>query len=148
MVDSPTRSQILAGIPGGMANADPTVPSKSPNPKDIIGLTKPPVHLVPPILEVEAAMAFLDGAKKYGAYNWREHPVLYSVYHAACKRHLGQAWDGENIDAKSKVKHLAHAVACIAILLDAEACGCLIDDRPTPGGVSKRIEDLTTSPNT
>jgi len=44
---------------------------KSTNPKDRIGIKKPPIHLVPPVAIIHEAMAFKDGADKYGPYNWR-----------------------------------------------------------------------------
>lgn len=113
------------------------------NPKDLLAVKKPPIHLVPPIQEVLTSLAFQDGAIKYGPFNWREKKVKYSVYYAAAIRHLKQVYDGEDIDPISKVPHLAHASACIAILMDAAACGCLVDDRPAKGATSKVIEEYT-----
>ena len=45
--------------------------TKPTNPKDAIGAAKLPLHLVPDTLRIYAAMAFAEGASKYGAYNWR-----------------------------------------------------------------------------
>jgi hypothetical protein len=43
------------------------------------------------------------------------------------------AWfNGEECAQDSGVHHLAHAMACLAILLDAKTCGKLNDDRPPP----------------
>ena len=45
----------------------------------------------------------------------------------------------------SKAHHLGHARACLGILLDAMANGCLEDDRPTPKDrklMSKLLADL------
>jgi hypothetical protein len=40
--------------------------------------------------------------------------------------------DGEDLDPESGMDHLAHIMACCAVLLDAKAAGKLNDDR-TPG---------------
>jgi len=38
---------------------------------------------------------------------------------------------------------LAHTLACLAIILDAEAAGTLIDDRNYPGNYSALVEQLS-----
>lgn len=106
------------------------------NPKTAIGATKVPLHLVPPSASHHLALAFKDGAAKYGPYNWRDHKVSASVYVSAAKRHIDAWWDGENLSADAKVEHLAHAMACMAIILDAASVGMLNDDRPTAGAAS------------
>jgi hypothetical protein len=103
------------------------------NPKASVGATKIPLHLVPPSARHFLALAFEDGARKYGPYNWRDTGVSVSTYYGAAGRHLDAFFDGENIAADSKVHHLAHAMACCAIMLDALGVGKLIDDRPKPG---------------
>lgn len=91
---------------------------------------KLPLHLVPPALIEETAKAFADGAKKYTPYNWREGGASVSVYYGALLRHIFAYWNGEEISADARVSHLAHAAACIAILLDTQKYGSLEDDRP------------------
>ena len=71
----------------------------------------------------------MDGARKYGPYNWRDNAVLARVYIAAAKRHLAYWAAGEETAKDSGVHHLGHAIACLAILLDAQATGNLGDDR-------------------
>jgi hypothetical protein len=115
----------------------------STNPKDLIGVKKPQLDLVPPVLEIWVAKAMEDGARKYGAANWRAKKVRARVYIAAAKRHILEYLDGEDTAADSGVHHLAHAAACIGILLDAEATGNLIDDRPAKGAASRLIAELT-----
>jgi hypothetical protein len=100
------------------------------NPKTAYGVQKAPLHLIPPPALLALAGVMGLGAKKYGAYNWREHTVSASVYQAAAMRHLLAWWDGESVDPESGQSHLAHAMACLAIVLDAEAHGKLNDDRP------------------
>jgi hypothetical protein len=82
------------------------------------------------------ALAFKDGAVKYGPYNWREHMVSASVYYGAARRHLDSWWDGEDVSADALVHHLGHVMACCAILLDALTVGKLNDDRPIKGAVA------------
>ena len=103
------------------------------NPKTAIGVTKVPLHLVPPSAKHYLAMALADGARKYGPYNWREKTISISVYKAAMERHLDAFWDGEENAPDSGVHHLAHAMACCALILDAMTLGKLNDDRPKPG---------------
>jgi hypothetical protein len=112
------------------ANGPDTPVSKPSNPKDSVSGSRTPVGLVPDILKAEVSMAFLEGALKYGRYNWRVAGVRSSVYHDAIERHLAKWWNGEDRDQKTRVKHLASVGACVAILLDAELCGKLTDDRP------------------
>lgn len=103
------------------------------NPKDRVGIKKPPVHLVPAAGIIEMAMAMKNGALKYGPYNWRSHPVNLTVYIGAAQRHLLLALDGEDKASDSGCHHAAHVAACMAIILDAIATGNLIDDRPVKG---------------
>lgn len=116
------------------------------NPKDRIGQTKPPLHLIPPAAEVLEAVVMGLGARKYGPFNWRSSKVRATVYIAAAKRHLAQWLDGESNDAESGVSHLAHARACLGILLDAQATGNMVDDRPPPGVATTLIAQHTGEP--
>ncbi len=112
-----------------------------PNPKKAFGDKKVPLHLVPPALTIFAALGFRDGAEKYGPFNWRKDPVETGTYYAAALRHLYAWHDGEEIDADSGNHHLAHAAACMAILLDAISIGNAIDTRPPAGPASKVLTE-------
>jgi len=116
--------------------------SKPTNPKDLLGLKKTPLRLLPPTASIECSMVMGLGAKKYGAYNWRENSVRHTVYLEAALRHILQALDGEDADKESGRPHEAHAMACMAILLDAKHGGNLIDDRNKSGTVAKLIDEL------
>lgn len=109
------------------------------NPKTAIGVTKIPLHLIPPSAKHFLAEALANGASKYGAFNWREADISISVYKAACERHMDAFWDGEDFAADSGVHHVAHAMACCALILDALTIGKLNDDRP-PKGASPRLQ--------
>lgn len=64
-----------------------------------------------------------------GHFNWRKSKVCVTTYVAAIMRHLNAFRDGENDDPESGLPHLAHIGASVNILLDAQACGTLVDDR-------------------
>lgn len=117
----------------------------STNPKDAIGLTKPALRLVPPALTLHVAQAMADGARKYGAYNWREHPVRLTVYLEAILRHVYSCLDGEDRTRDGvNCLHVASIAAGCAIILDALETGNLIDDRSKGGPAADIIEALTS----
>jgi len=84
----------------------------------------------------------MDGARKYGPYNWREKKVLMRVYIAACQRHLAELLDGEDIDPISGCYHVGHGLACLGIIADAMFTGNLEDDRPVPGPAGRMIREF------
>lgn len=103
---------------------------KESNPKEVVAAGKVDTSLVPPIAYLGLAAAFTEGALKYGAFNWRISGAKWSTYHAACQRHLLKFMEGEACDSVSKVHHLDAAMACLAILRDAQLQNTLEDDRP------------------
>jgi dATP/dGTP diphosphohydrolase len=113
------------------------------NPKDALGLKKPPLRLVPSSALFYMARVMGLGAAKYGPYNWRERKVRRSIYLEAAMRHILSALDGEDIDPESGVPHEAHAAACMGIVLDALATGNLVDDRPVKGAAARLIAEHT-----
>ena|ERR1017187_2719599 len=63
--------------------------------------------------------AVLDyGAKKYARNNWSKVPNLESRYLAACIRHVFARARGEKLDPESGLPHLAHAMCCLAFILE------------------------------
>ena len=107
--------------------------SKPANPKQQYGDLKVPLHLVPSTALVAIAMGLKEGARKYGAFNWREVEVETMTYVGAVMRHL-MAWvDGEDIDGESGNPHLFHAMASLAILVDATESHRCTDNRPPEG---------------
>lgn len=94
---------------------------------------KPQLQAIPPVASREMAAALQNGIDKgYGPWNWRGDPVKLSVYLGAMKRHIDAIVDGEDHASDSGVHHLGHVMASCAIILDAEMCGTLIDDRILP----------------
>lgn len=114
------------------------------NPKDSLGALKVPLNMTPEVARIWWALAQADGAKKYGECNWRNRPVKMSVYLEAIDRHRALMKAGQDIDSKSGLPHTGHIMACAAIIEDARACGCLIDDRYEKDGAVALIEALTS----
>ena len=120
-----------------------TKSSNSLNPKDIVGSDKLPLHLWPTTASALGSLALLDGALKYGKQNFRAVGVKSSIYLDAAKRHLDAWYEGEEAAPDSGVHHLGHALACIAILVEAIAAENLNDDRAYPTHYKKWIDKLT-----
>ena len=118
-----------------------------PNPKQRYGDLKPDLSLVPGVAIAHAAMAFENGAVKYGPYNWRDKAVEARTYVAAAMRHLhayldGEEYSADTVAAGKPVHNLGHVIACCAILLDAQEQGNLIDNRPLAGKSSAMHEHV------
>ena len=104
---------------------------KPTNPKDSLGIKKVPIHVVSMPVLAELGLAMMEGARKYGAHNYRNSGVRASVYIDAVWRHLFlQFWEGEDIDKDSGVHHIAKAIACLCVLRDAMLADNWVDDRP------------------
>ena len=114
------------------------------NPKHAAGKGKSVTHVVPQIVMHELGLAMLEGALKYGAYNWRTAGLVTSTYYDAARRHLDAWWEGEEIDPESGVSHLVKAMACLAVMRDAQIQGMVhVDDRP-PKSMEGWMEDINT----
>lgn len=101
------------------------------NPKSLQGAKKYSLRYLPLSANIAVNQALEDGAKKYGPANWREKGVAISVYIDAALRHINQFYDGKQDNASdSGAPNLGHAMACMAIIIDAMAEGSAIDDRP------------------
>lgn len=103
--------------------------SDTANPKDAAGRAKVPLHLWPATATAFGAMGFQEGMLKYGCNNWRATPVSAAVYVAAAKRHIDAWMEGQDNSPDTGNPHLGNALACLAILVDAQVNGTLIDDR-------------------
>jgi hypothetical protein len=102
----------------------------TPNdPKGAIGATKTPLALIPPFAMEQTAWVHKLGSQKYGHYNWRKTGVCATTYVAAIMRHLNAWRDGEDLDPESGISHIAHIACSCNILLDAQHCNMLQDDR-------------------
>lgn len=116
------------------------------NPKTLMGAKKPDLSVVPPVALLHLATAMMNGAEKYGPFNWRDQSISYRPYLAAAMRHLASCLDGEDfstdtIETGLPVHHLGHVMACCSIILDAVHCGTMNDNRPkVPGQTGQAIE--------
>lgn len=116
--------------PAGRCPICDAVETKETNPKDEAASDRVDLSLIPDTALVHLALAFQEGHQKYGAYNWRVAGVQASIYIAANRRHVNKWWNGLDHDSSSMVRELGHAMACLAIIIDAIECGKLVDDRP------------------
>ena len=114
---------------------------KATNPKEAFGDAKMPLDLLPDTAVVQFNLAFLEGALKYGQYNWRIAGVKVSTYVCAARRHLSKFWNGQDADPVTQVHELASVGACVAIMLDAMIVGKLKDDRPPKADMERALAD-------
>lgn len=103
---------------------------KSTNPKDAVGTRKVPFSVVPWRVIALIGLALLEGARKYGRHNYRKIGVRASVYIDATMRHLGDWWEGTDIDLDSNLNHIDKAMASLVVLRDSMLQGNWVDDRP------------------
>jgi hypothetical protein len=113
------------------------------NPKDRLGAKKVPLRLVPMVGLIWESLAFAEGARKYGEFNWRNRRVRRSVYCEAILRHVIALLAGEDIDPDSGLPHEAKIRACCSIMLDAALIGDLIDDRFEKDMAARLLKQLT-----
>lgn len=111
------------------------------NPKDLVGAKKSPLGLVPVAGAIMSAPAHLNGANKYGAFNWRKQPVQAMTYVEAIQRHLAAWVDGQDNAEDTGIHHFAHAIAGLNILADAMGLGILIDNRPPKGPAADMLRE-------
>lgn len=124
----------LSSVGSGQTSTgmDTAVPSPCPAPtveakKNDEG--KPDLSLIPEAALVEAARAFMVGAKKYGRYNYLRGTFTICRIMAAMLRHAYAYLRGEEYDPVDGQHHIGSIIACAGIILDLRARGKLIDDR-------------------
>jgi hypothetical protein len=117
----------------------------TPNdPKGAAGALKTPLSLIPPYAMEQTALVHKFGAERYGAFNWRDTGVCASTYVNAIMRHLNAWRDGETLDPESGISHLAHIACSCNILMDADYCGRLQDDRNiTPHNTNNQLHETS-----
>ena len=89
---------------------------------------KAPLSLIPTCALAAEARAMGFGAKKYGRFNYRGG-MDWSRLIDASLRHITAFNAGENDDSESGLPHLAHARACLGMLLDYIENNLGTDDR-------------------
>jgi hypothetical protein len=108
----------------------PRPDTKDTNPKDAIGIKKPPITTVPLNVLAEVGVGMLEGSMKYGRHNYRVAGVRASVYVDATWRHLMSWWEGEDTDPDSGLSHITKAICSLCVLRDAMMNDMWQDDRP------------------
>lgn len=124
-----------------------------------MGTKKPSLHAIPSVALLHLGRAMHYGAYMapradgkppgYGLFNWRKDPVSALTYIDAGLRHKLSWADGEEYSkdteaAGYKVHHLAHDMACNAILLDCIEGDWLNDNRGPKGHFAEVVEAWTT----
>jgi len=115
---------------------------KPSNPKDRMATSRLDLSLFPQTAIAYGALAFTEGDLKYGGYNWRVAGVSANVYVAALFRHVFKWYNGELEDIETHVPHLASAIACLSVIIDAVECGKLNDDRPPKADMAKLLGEF------
>lgn len=121
-----------------MTKRQPT--KQSQNPKDLAARQRVNIALLPSSGIIHGAMACMDGAEKYGPYNFRDEKISFLGYISAIQRHALDLVDGEDCASDSLCHHLGHIIATASILIDAIENDCVIDDRPKKGRASAILE--------
>lgn len=75
--------------------------------------------LIPPLAEEEMVKVLTFGANKYAPNNWQNVDDM-SRYVDATLRHIASYRKGERNDAETNLHHLAHAMCCLAFIVDLE----------------------------
>lgn len=134
------RSDYDYDVSAGQSNSATNVPalgenykvklSDSTNPKDLSYGKKLPLSLVPSILVRKVAECMKDGAIKRSPFNWRKDKISAMQTLDKILRHVYDCLDGKDLTEDTQLSNLAAAAADIAVYLDAQEYGSLIDDRP------------------
>lgn len=110
---------------------------KASNPKDAIGSRKLPWHVFPMRVLAGVIHAFVEGALKYGSFNYRAVGVRATVYTDGAMRHISRFLEGEDYDPEVtgyadgvRIHHLDKAIASLVVLRDSMLRGNWTDDRP------------------
>lgn len=143
-------------------------PGLAENPKEAIGLRKPPTSTLPwgPLVEVgqamsegevpplaalhvptlyQVALGLTEGALKYGRHNYRvAGGILASVYFDATNRHLDALMAGQDIDPDSGLYHGVKAICSTLVLRDSMIQGSFRDNRPprSPFDFNEAVSDI------
>lgn len=120
-------------------NVENKQPSMSPNVGDVNSTErgsgarynsgKPDFSLLPLFTLEEELRVWEYGKKKYAAWNWAKG-MPWSVPYSSLMRHLSAWQAGEELDNETKLKHLAHAMCNLRMLMLYSETYTEGDDRP------------------
>lgn len=118
---------------GGYPDLKPpqyTKPSLAANPKDAVGVRKwRQFFCIPYRVMWEVGVGMLEGALKYGRFNYRSTGVQASIYIDASRGHLDSWCEGQDIDPDSGLSHITKAICSLIVLRDGMIEGNFVDDR-------------------
>lgn len=126
-------------VPGLRFRAGPLLDDPLVNPKAAAGAVKAPFHATPELGLIMMENVMAGGGYKYGDFNYHDSKVDAATYLSAIRRHLLLWKDGVDMDAESYQNHLAHVMACCAILIEAQGTGMFIDNRPKTGLIEEAL---------
>ena len=149
-----------------------TDPGLAENPKEAIGMSKPPTSVIPVPSLIEIGKYALivsglpsnvpplsllhvptlysvgigcgEGGFKYGRHNYRAAGrILASVYYDATGRHLDALAAGQDMDPDSGLYHGVKAICSLIVLHDSVIKGTFNDDRPPEQASNYQFPDYT-----
>ena len=88
--------------------------------------------LMPPFALKEFADVLTYGAKKYEPDNWKRVPDAKRRYFDAAMRHMWEWKRLEKTDPETGLHHMAHAMCCLAFIIDIEMDPSIINDINNP----------------
>lgn len=106
-------------------------------------LGKPEFNLIPPRAELAMASVLTFGAAKYAPDNWKLVDNAETRYLAAAMRHINAYRAGEVYDRESRLQHLAHAMTCLAFLIELSPVSLV--DTMASNSVSNSVSNSATS---
>lgn len=102
-------------------------------------------HLFPVRAYLTTCQVFDYGAKKYDVGNWkRGNSFEYSRLIDALERHIKAFQLGQDNDPDTGMPHLAHAMCCLAMLLECTLTKTGTDDRDKAQITTLQLDDLGT----
>ena len=115
------------------------------NPKKAAGAVKAPFHATPELGLIQMENVMAGGGYKYGDFNYHDSKVDAKTYMSAIRRHMLLWKDGVDLDDESQQNHLAHVMACCAIMIEAQGTGMFIDNRPKTGLVAEALRKSSST---
>jgi hypothetical protein len=91
---------------------------------------KAPLARLPWKALTEMAQVMEYGNKKYGNYDNYRKGLEISRNLSCAMRHIAAFMEGEDLDPESGRSHLGHAMCRLSYVLQNQADGVAIDDRP------------------
>lgn len=105
-------------------------PTFALNPKDAVGVRKWRQYFcVPTRVMWEVGVGMLEGALKYGRFNYRATGVQASIYVDASLGHIGAWAEGQDLDPDTGLSHITKAICSLIVLRDGMIEGNFVDDR-------------------